>query len=541
MTHQKPSPTRQYIKGFLPCLLLFLILLPLGVGPVVSDDPSPWWDPYPRIGCDTSDNDVVDEIIVPTNNSCYYLYQLTSFSCNRAVDRDRRIVGGSTSFITDAMATSGYPEWSSSDGSFPNGYIGTSVNWRAPNYPAVVQIAVAEDDVPSPIPPNELGSRGDNDRFVDTRTVYSVGVDTLTWNDEGQWVVTYEEDPLYVLKDTPVQFRAFKTPYQASNWPSGKPVWGGSAGASGTGETKTVTFSTKSNSLTDYKTVTVECGNVKTVKVVVYTLEGILWPDSQFAGRSQTDYGIEETVSLGYSTNPSAVGTDIGLPLEWIKTSGVGYVPPSAWWYDAKEVDGNVTLKLRLTSGPSKGLGPLYSRTVWKPCSPYMTRPHPTIVRHTQWFASAGIELWYWLNPSNVSFSNLRFKEGSCSPTNVTGYFECCEPMQSQVYPNGAIIRDHPAWADPGHAIITVDYHGSLMDGEPDHAWTGEANPYAYGHFTWPIPTLYQDEASSNWHEVESGTIDQTASFKNAGAATITKDSAASGSAALNDPTVPDD
>ncbi len=527
MTHQKPSPTRLYIKGFLPCLLLFLILFPLGVGPVVSDDPAPWWDPYPRIGCDTSDNDVVDEIIVPTNDSSYYLYQLTSFSCNRAVDRDRRIVGGSTSYLTDAMATSGYPRWSSSDGSFPNGDIGTSVNWRAPYYPAVVQIAVAEDDVPSPVPPNELGSRGDADRFVDTRTVYSVGVDTLTWNDEGEWVVTYEEDPLYVLKDTPVQFRAFKTPYQAASWPSGKPVWGGSAGASGTGETKTVTFSTKSNSLTDYKTVTVECGNVKTVKVIVYTLEGILIPDSQFAGRSQNDYGIEETVSLSYSTDPTGLPD---LSLEWVKTGGVGLILFPGWKYDAQHVEGGVTLKLRHTFGPSKGLGPSYSGMVWKPSGTYMTRTHPTTVLHYQGYASAGIELRYWLNPSNVSFSNLLFKEGACSPTGVTGFFLHCEPWNS--YPNGTIIPNHRETPTPP-SIIVVDYHGSMVNGV-DHSFTGQANPYAAGEYTYPIPTLYRDEVPS-WHTFGQ-TSDGGGSFNAAGYAIKTKDGASPGSAALNDP-----
>jgi hypothetical protein len=133
-------------------------------------------------------------------------------------------------------------------------------------------------------------------------------------------------------------------------------VWGGSAGASGTGETKTVAFNTKTNSLTDFKTVTVECGNVVTVKVIVYTLEGILWPDSQFAGRSQIYYGIEEIVSLGYSTDPTGLPD---LSLEWVKLGGVGSLIGNGWTYDAKEVQNAVLLKLRHTFGPSKGLGPL--------------------------------------------------------------------------------------------------------------------------------------------------------------------------------------
>jgi hypothetical protein len=408
MTHHNSSTILLLIKGRVSSLLPFFIILLLGSDPVVADG-IPMWDPFPDIGCNIAGQDVVNEISVPANDASFYLNQLTSFSCTRAVDRDRRTAGGSTSYYTDAMASSGYPDWSCNYGSFPNGHVGTSVNWRASSTPAVDTIRLAEDDVPSPVPPNERGSRGDADRFVDTRTVYSVGVDTLTWNYEGEWVVTYEADPLYVLKDTPVLFRAFKTPYQAADWPSGKPVWGGSAGASGTGETKTVTFSTKSNSLTDYKTVTVECGNVVTVNVVVYTLHGILTPFSWFYGRSNYRYGLEEFVNLSYSTDPNG----IFCMLEWIKTSGVGQV--YGWSYDAKDATGEVTLKLQHTYGPSKGLGPSYSRTVVAPSGTRMTKTvgHENSVWHIYGEPSAGIELNYWLDPKDVSFSKLTFGEGS--------------------------------------------------------------------------------------------------------------------------------
>src|SRR5262249_5219006 len=56
---------------------------------------------------------------------------------------------------------------------------------------------------------------------------------------------------LYVLKGTSVTFKAVPEPSGAS-WPSGKPVWGGTAGASGTGDTTSVTFNTASSSISDF-------------------------------------------------------------------------------------------------------------------------------------------------------------------------------------------------------------------------------------------------------------------------------------------------
>lgn len=52
-------------------------------------------------------------------------------------------------------------------------------------------------------------------------------------------------------------------------WPPNKPEWSGTSGASGTGETKTVTFNTLSSSTSDYKTVKAKCGNEETVDVIV--------------------------------------------------------------------------------------------------------------------------------------------------------------------------------------------------------------------------------------------------------------------------------
>ncbi len=67
---------------------------------------------------------------------------------------------------------------------------------------------------------------------------------------------------LYVAKGTAVTFKAIPKP--AGIWPSSKPVWGGTSGFIGTGETKSVIFNTAGTF-----TVTSECGNMITVNITV--------------------------------------------------------------------------------------------------------------------------------------------------------------------------------------------------------------------------------------------------------------------------------
>ncbi len=74
-------------------------------------------------------------------------------------------------------------------------------------------------------------------------------------------------DPIYVCKDTTVDFKAIKSPTNAP-WPSGKPIWGGVVSGSGV-ETNSYTFSTVSTNDSDYKLVTAECGNIVTGRVMV--------------------------------------------------------------------------------------------------------------------------------------------------------------------------------------------------------------------------------------------------------------------------------
>jgi len=356
----------------------------------------------------------------------------------------------------------------------------------------------------------------DSDEISDTVTV--VAVDKIQYNDPDTGY-TDVSGTLYVNKGTTVTFKAIPDPPDAS-WPSGKPVWGGTSGASGTGETTNVTFNTLSSSTSDYKTVTAECGNTVTANVIVFNFEGVLTPDF-FSGRSQTNYGLEELVSLTFTTNPTGVTAAQAGELEWSGT-GSGTVSNAGndgtADYDAKEIHGPAFLGLKVLSGPSKDDYKSYWRVVIKPTGTRMTRVDPNTVWHIQYVASAGIALYYWLDPTNVSFSNLTFGEDACNITNDSGCWVGA-PGHTQNTFGGITGGD----STTGCRVIVVDEALSAI------------NPWgSAGAYTWSIPTQYIDDTSGR--NTFGSNQDQVHTTQANGDATQAK-GGQSGSAALNDPT----
>jgi hypothetical protein len=106
---------------------------------------------------------------------------------------------------------------------------------------------------------------------------------------------------LAVAKGADVAFKAIKDPSSALSWPTNKPVWSGSSGASGTGEEKAVSFDTASSSPTDYKVVTAECGNTKSVNVVVVDLSELVINSNRTSSPSENSYPINagEHIEIG--------------------------------------------------------------------------------------------------------------------------------------------------------------------------------------------------------------------------------------------------
>jgi hypothetical protein len=368
------------------------------------------------------------------------------------------------------------------------------------------------------------------DKISATNTIQiaALKLDSINYWWDPQWEPI--SDTIYILKDSTVKFKAIPIPAGVS-WPSGTPIWGGTSGASGDGETKSVTFSSTSSSLTDYKTVTVQCGNTKTVNVVVYELKGIFTPQDNFDGRSQDRYGVGEKVDLSFTATPSVTLAQIG-GLKWKRASGTGlYSLPSdnngTGTYGAKDEPGNITLKLEVLGGPSKGFGPSYDKEVKKPDDVYFMRwPHISIY-HINGEASIGFVADVYLLPKDVSFQNIEIMEGTCE-SEVTGYFVGKAHNHLQWKEWGQVDQGN---SSKGCQVIGADHVQSPFKGT-------NAPPYSDGTFIWAIPWYFRIEGNP----VEFTTVDQRFTIDDTGKMTAEKGAAsdegdASAEAELDDPT----
>ena len=203
----------------------------------------------------------VDKTVVPVGEEfecwawCAYTVDLPG-----GEDEEHEVGEGGDTYVKEIY------EWTWGQGAHPTALMGDwyyEVYYSEPGYKTIevqctVELRLVDTD-------ELLASDGPKSTNVQ---VTVVGVDKLQYRiGSGQ----YQDvpDPLYVAKGTTVDFKALKDPSDAPQWPSGKPVWGGSSGGSGTGETTSVAFNTASTSSIDYKTVTAECGNTVTANVLV--------------------------------------------------------------------------------------------------------------------------------------------------------------------------------------------------------------------------------------------------------------------------------
>lgn len=135
------------------------------------------WNSAPAIGCSSTDLlDNADEIMSPPSNAIYLPGQKVEFTCNRAVDLDRKTVNSvppAVSYVTDALDSVNFPLWSCTAGAFVDyDNIGTSVEWIAPNAEVSnIKVELREEDLPSSVPSWHTGSRDDGVRIVDFRWI----------------------------------------------------------------------------------------------------------------------------------------------------------------------------------------------------------------------------------------------------------------------------------------------------------------------------------------------------------------------------------
>jgi hypothetical protein len=288
---------------------------------------------------------------------------------------------------------------------------------------------------------------------------------------------------LYVLKGSSVTFKAVSTASIA--WLSNSPVWSGTSGVSGYGETTAFTFNTLSSSTSDSKTVEASSGprgNSVTVFIIIYDLTGTLTPVDNFDQRSQLKYGLEELVNLDFKTTPAGITAAQAGGLTW-SADKIGKVVNDTGdtgkaKYDAKHIAGDASLNLMIQSGPCKGQSKSYARELVAPSDTWMKRVNPSRVFHKKNIASVGIELYYYLMPNYVSFKNLRFAEGSAPAEDAEGVLATMDahPTQSP----GAIQIES---IFTGCRVVVSDRAQVIVV-----PWNS-----GDGSYIWNIPTFYID------------------------------------------------
>ncbi len=349
------------------------------------------------------------------------------------------------------------------------------------------------------------------------------------------WVVINDTEVFYVMKGTSVTFKAQKWPAEA-DWPGGKPVWGGSSGAAGGGETKLVAFNARSNNLTDYKTVTSECGNTVTLNVIVYEFAGTFTPNEVFEGRSMSKLGLREVAALGFTTTPNITAAQAG-GLRW-SIAGVGMFvagspePDGTGTFYAMTVPGDGTVSLTVDSGPSKDSAHTYPVSVVQPDGGRCVRKGG--VWHEQGKYAIGIMTDFYLAPKDVSFRQLTFKEGDC-PAVTTGWFDL-EGNQFKGFAHDASAQGW-TWTAIGagnaqngcRVLFTDDFDQAAL-------WETQQNPaYADGTFHWAIPWLYRTGEASAAQLIVNMPQHFTLTAED-GKCTVSKGSEASGETHINDP-----
>lgn len=287
-------------------------------------------------------------------------------------------------------------------------------------------------------------------------------------------------ETLYVLKGTTVEFKAVPNPENQA-FQSGQPSWSGTSGANGTGETKQVSFTSKSSTTTDFKTVVASAGTTKTVKIIVYELGALLLIADQFTGRSQTEFGPAEIVDYYFSISPNLSAETVGN-LVWSKQSGNGelsYPSNGIARYTHPDRAGSTVLRLTVQNGPSAGEYITSSATTVEPTDAFLVKT--SNIKHDYQHLGGLFKADIYMLPTNVSFKRVLFGEGTVAAT-ATGVWSGS---------NGQIHQT----TSPAHSIGSGNaiYGCKVNAFDTIGNWTNEPRtpPIAPGYFSWDIPWHY--------------------------------------------------
>lgn len=305
------------------------------------------------------------------------------------------------------------------------------------------------------------------------------------------WIDVANNSTLYVLKDTTVQFKADSTGggAAAATVSYETTQWGGTApSANGAGATKNITFSANSATSASPSTLTMSfSGQAIQVNIITYSLNiAYTWIDplDNFVNRSQTELGVDERLSLSFTTTPVGVTAVNAGGLLWKFAGGIiadrdtvgllhnatTHVAPPANTGLADfiapcrtapagqlQTSKEVALQLSVVAGPSIGLGPELKFRIHKPAAHMVQEPGTNPMHWSPGgnpLPSAGFYGRIYFAPKDVSFRTLRWREGT-----------------GTMVSSGAMAGDE-AGTVHGTTVHVDDVHGTL-----DH---GNANTGCY-------------------------------------------------------------
>ena len=306
-----------------------------------------------------------------------------------------------------------------------------------------------------------------------------------------------------------------------------KPLrFSGSSGASGTGQTTSVSFNTVSSSTSDFKTVTATSGNTKTANVIVLELTGTLTPNDNFSGRSLTSFGINEQITLGCTIAPSGVTASQVGGIQWVQDSGSGSISAQTngtGTYDVSDSPGSAALKPKILDGPSKNAGPVTNITVVAPSGGYVQKFSG--IRHFQNWWSCGYKGDVFIEPKDVSFANLFFVEEDVGAS-TSGWLSFLNGIG---HGSGGALSIGFGNINSGAVVVSNGdqiYSGKYRD--------VEHGAYAAGNLNWAIRWDYSITGTAgSWQLIT--TKNQTATSTSTGKCTISK-GGSSVSRELSDP-----
>jgi hypothetical protein len=249
---------------------------------------------------------------------------------------------------------------------------------------------------------------------------------------------------------------------------------------------------------------------------------GVLTPQDNFSGRSTSRFGIAEVINLSFNAQTTAAALG---GLQWTIVSGGGTLTNAGTagtaTYTAPAMAATVVLRIAVASGSSQGQHRDYSIAIITPSGGLESKF--SNVRHKQGDVSVGFLAHIFLEPTDVSFANLQFAEGS-APAVASGYFG---PL------NGHL---HPPTSSPvpiGSCDSVIGCEVAATGG--DQIDTGDdPPPFSNGDFLWSIPWQYQAPGGAlttfttvNHHStaVATSSTAATATIEKGGAGPFSKNS----------------